>query len=207
MWEVRCTQVRRVIFSVVQPYGRKIFKMEPIITRYLPTPYGELLLGSFNGELCLCDWRYRRMRSAIDTRIQRALITAYEEGTSPLIEQAISQLEQYAKGDRSEFDLPLKLIGTEFQQKVWQGLRTVPYGRTLSYAELTAKVAEPNAIRAVATANGANAISIIIPCHRIIGSSGELVGYAGGVRMKRRLLELEGSLPKELDLFSTLAEN
>ncbi len=154
-------------------------------------PVGELLLGSFRGELCLCDWRYRRMRTTIDVRIQRGLQAEYAEGASPVIEQARAQLNAYFAGERTTFDLPLRIVGTDFQQRVWQALLAVPYGTTLSYAALTAKVAEPTAIRAVASANGANALSIIVPCHRIIGSNGEMTGYAGGVGVKRRLLELE----------------
>ena len=166
--------------------------MEPILIHPLHTAFGELLLGSFNNELCLCDWRYRRMRTAIDARIQRGLQAEYAEGASPVIDQAKAQLNAYFAGERTTFDLPLRLVGTDFQQRVWQALLAVPYGTTLSYAALTAKVAEPTAIRAVASANGANALSIMVPCHRIIGSNGEMTGYAGGVRVKRRLLELEG---------------
>ena len=183
------------------------FGMLSIITRTLPTPFGELILGSFEGDLCLCDWRYRKMRTTLDTRIQRGLDASFEEGISPVIEKAITQLQQYFQGERTEFELPLNLVGTDFQREVWQALRTVPFGSTWSYSELTSKIAEPTAVRAVASANGANAISIIVPCHRIIGSKGELVGYAGGLRAKKELLELEEAFPKTLDLFSTLAEN
>ena len=183
------------------------FKMSQIITHALPTPFGELILGSFKDELCLCDWRYRKMRASIDVRLQRGLNASYDEGSSSVIENAITQLQQYFLGERTAFELPLNIVGTDFQRNVWRALQQVPYGNTWSYSELTTKVAEPTAIRAVASANGANAISIIIPCHRIIGSSGELVGYAGGLRAKQELLELEGALPKTLDLFSTFAEN
>lgn len=157
------------------------------------TPYGELLLGSFHDALCLCDWRYRRMRTTIDARIQRGLQAGYVEGDSPVIEEAIVQLNAYFAGERKTFELPLRLVGTEFQQRVWKALREVPYGTTSTYMALTAQVAEPGAIRAVASANGANALSILVPCHRIIGSNGELTGYAGGLAAKRKLLELEGA--------------
>jgi len=165
--------------------------MEPILIHPFHTPFGELLLGSFNNELCLCDWRYRRMRTTIDVRIQRGLQAEYAEGASPVIDQAKAQLNAYFAGERTTFDLPLRMVGTAFQQRVWQALLAVPFGTTMSYAELTTKVAEPTAIRAVASANGANALSIIGPGHRIIGSNGEMTGYAGGVGVKRRLLELE----------------
>lgn len=177
--------------------------MLSINIQYFPTSFGELILGSFNDELCLCDWRYRRMRNAVDARIQRGLDSGYVEGGSPVIETTKAQLNEYFAGTRTEFDVPLRFIGTDFQRRVWEALLAIPYGRTRTYASLTGKVAEPQAIRAVASANGANAISIIVPCHRIIGSSGELVGYAGGLLAKRKLLELEGSSPwmPELDLF------
>lgn len=180
----------------------------PIVVSPFVTPFGELLLGSSGDELCLCDWRYRRMRSAVDARIQRGLASAYEEGSSAVIEEARAQLTAYFSGERSGFDLPLKLVGTSFQCGVWEALRAIPYGTTATYTELTAQVAGPTAIRAVASANGANAHSIIIPCHRIIGSDGALVGYAGGLPAKRDLLKLEGVRVggPAVDLFSTLEQ-
>lgn len=180
--------------------------MQRIYTIVLPTPYGELLLGSFGDELCLCDWRYRRMRGSVDARIQRGLNAVFTQGTSAVIERATEQLNSYFAGDRTPFDVPLRPVGTDFQQRVWEALRTVPYGTTITYAQLTAKVAEATAVRAVASANGANAHSIFIPCHRIIGSTGELVGYAGGLEAKRKLLSLENALPVTRDLFSVAEE-
>jgi methylated-DNA-[protein]-cysteine S-methyltransferase len=180
--------------------------MPTITVHPFRTPYGELLLGSFEDQLCLCDWRYRRMRTAVDARIQRGLNAAYEEGMSSVITAAVEQLDAYFSGERRHFDLPLRCVGTEFQQRVWEALVTVPYGTTMTYADLTAKVAAPTAIRAVASANGANAHSIIIPCHRIVGSDGEMVGYAGGLSTKRKLLLLEGAVPVEHDLFTAQAE-
>lgn len=180
--------------------------MRSIIVHPFNTPYGELLLGSTDDELCLCDWHHRRMREAVDTRIQRTLNAVYEEGMSPVIAAAMEQLGAYFNGNSTRFDLPLRLAGTEFQQRVWQALEAVPYGSTMTYAELTAQVATPKAVCAVASANGANAHAIIIPCHRIIGSGGELVGYAGGLTVKKKLLLLEGALPVEPDLFTAHAE-
>lgn len=178
-----------------------------IIVRAFSTPHGELLLGSLGDALCLCDWRYRRMRGAVDARLQRGLHATYEEGSSPVIEEAERQLGAYFLEGRRTFDLPLRLVGSAFQQQVWEALLQVPYGTTLTYAQLTAKVAGPTAVRAVAAANGANALSIVVPCHRIIGSSGELVGYAGGLPAKRALLRLEGiAMPApQIDLFDQVA--
>jgi methylated-DNA-[protein]-cysteine S-methyltransferase len=180
--------------------------MSTIVVRPFHAPFGELLLGSLDGALCLCDWRYRRMRRSVDARIARGTGARYEEGSSPVIEEAAAQLTSYFAGGRKAFDLPLHPVGTAFQQRVWKALAEVPFGETRTYAQLTAQVAEPAAIRAVAAANGANALSIIVPCHRIIGASGELVGYAGGLAAKRRLLELEGATAgkPQVDLFSAV---
>ena len=104
------------------------------------------------------------------------------------------QLKEYFNFTRKVFDIPLLLIGTDFQKKVWQGLIDTPFGTTCSYLELAKRIGNEKAVRAVATANGANAISIIVPCHRIIGSKGDLVGYAGGLPAKKKLLEIESNL-------------
>ncbi len=163
-----------------------------IRVRTFITPVGELLLGSFGDELCLCDWRYRRMRDAVDKRIRSGLGANYVEGTSPIIEQAFDELTAYFAGKRTRFELPLRFVGTELQQRVWRALLDIPFGTTTTYGSLTALVAQSTAIRAVAAANGANALSVVVPCHRVIGSAGELVGYAGGLDAKRALLALEG---------------
>jgi AraC family transcriptional regulator of adaptative response/methylated-DNA-[protein]-cysteine methyltransferase len=101
------------------------------------------------------------------------------------------QLDEYFSGKRKEFDLPLVFPGTPFQQKVWAGLQTILYGSTRSYTEQAEAIGSPNAVRAVAKANGDNRIAILIPCHRVIGASGELVGYGGGLSRKQYLLKLE----------------
>ncbi|MBN2788702.1 MAG: methylated-DNA--[protein]-cysteine S-methyltransferase [Candidatus Delongbacteria bacterium] len=162
--------------------------------KYYKTPVGELILGSFDDKLCLADWRYRKMRSSIDKRIKSGLDADYVEGSSDVIEKTISQLEEYFSKERKEFDIPLLFVGTDFQRSVWDALIQVPYGKTDTYLGLSKKIGNVKAIRAVAGANGANAISIIVPCHRIIGSNGNLVGYAGGLNAKKKLLELEFSL-------------
>ncbi len=153
-----------------------------------------MLLGSYDGKLCLADWRYRKMRSTIDNRIQKALKAEYAEESSEVIERTIEELEEYFNGKRKTFDIPLHMVGTDFQKTVWHGLMQVPYGATSSYLELAKFIGNAKAVRAVASANGANAISIMIPCHRIIGSNGDLAGYAGGLPAKKRLLELESNL-------------
>ena len=175
---------------------------ENIQVSYFKTPIGELILGSFENKLCLADWRYRKMRDSVDNRIKKGLKTGFEEGGSDVIEKTISQLSEYFEKERTQFDIPLLLVGTDFQKQVWNALVEIPFGKTESYLELSKTLGNEKAIRAVATANGANAISIIVPCHRIIGYDGSLTGYAGGLPAKKKLLELEGALDNgQLELF------
>ncbi len=110
-----------------------------------------------------------------------------------LSDKAILQVNEYLNGNRTEFDLPLKLIGTTFQKKVWQALCEIPYGKTVSYKDIAKRIDNPKAVRAVGMANNKNRIVIVIPCHRVIGSNGKPVGYAGGLDVKQKLLAIERS--------------
>lgn len=172
-----------------------------IYIRYFKTKFGELLLGSYQNQLCLADWRYRSMRKAIDDRIQKGLGARYQEQSTPITDQCIQELKEYFAGQRTSFSFQPLLVGSDFQQSVWHALMQIPYGRTDTYLGLSKKLNNELAIRAVAAANGANALSIIIPCHRVIGSKGELTGYAGGLPAKKKLLTLEGALIQQ-ELFS-----
>jgi methylated-DNA-[protein]-cysteine S-methyltransferase len=165
--------------------------MNKLIIEYFKTPAGELILGDYNEKLCLCDWRYRKMRAIIDKRIWEGLDAYYEDGETTITQNAKRQLEEYFSGDRIDFDVPLLMVGTSFQKKVWNELMKIPFGKTESYLGLSRKIRNEKAIRSVAAANGANAISIIVPCHRIIGRDGKLTGYGGGLQAKRKLLQLE----------------
>src|SRR5690606_4346051 len=115
----------------------------------------------------------------------------FTEEETPLIKKAAAQLTEYFEGGRKKFDLPLTFKGTEFQESVWQALRKIPYGETRSYKDIALQIGNPKAVRAVGMANNRNPISIIIPCHRVIGHKGDLVGYGGGIHIKQYLLELE----------------
>lgn len=168
--------------------------MNQINTQFYRTPYGELILGSYNKSLCLCDWRYRKMRSAVDLRVARYLEAEFVEKDDQILKDTRRQLEEYFSYKRKQFEIPLLMAGTDFQKHVWSELGTISYGTTCSYRELAERIGNKKAVRAVATANGANALSILIPCHRIIGSSGDLVGYAGGLNTKKKLLLLEQNL-------------
>lgn len=175
--------------------------MQIIIQRY-HSPVGELILGEFDGQLCLCDWEYRSMRSQIDQRVQKGLDAHYLEEESDFLLQVMEELNAYFTEGKTDFTTPLLPVGTDFQKQVWDALREIPYGKTMSYLELSRKLGDEKAIRAVAAANGANALSIFIPCHRIIGSDGDLTGYAGGLNAKKKLLQLEGiRLGDQLELF------
>lgn len=158
---------------------------------YFKSPFGDLILGDFDGKICLCDWVYRKQRNQIDIRLQQGLQAQYIQKTTALLERTISSLNAYFSGELTSFDIPIKFVGSDFQQKVWQELLNIPYGKTMSYLHLAQILQNEKAIRAVAAANGANAISIIVPCHRIVGSKGSLIGYAGGLHAKEKLLILE----------------
>ncbi len=155
------------------------------------SPCGDLMLGSFEGKLCLCDWVVKKYRDFVYTRLQKFLQVSYEEKNSDIIQQAKRQLDEYFKGKRKTFDIPLLFVGTDFQKKVWHKLLEIPYGETISYGDLAKRLDIPKAVRAIANANRANAISIFAPCHRVIGSDHSLTGYAGGLTAKKQLLDLE----------------
>ncbi|MCL2526026.1 MAG: methylated-DNA--[protein]-cysteine S-methyltransferase [Coriobacteriia bacterium] len=144
------------------------------------TPIGEVYLADSDGKLS--GLYFEEYRLPADRCEQQ----------TPLLDEAARQLDEYFAGTRNSFDLPLAPAGTDFQQAVWQALCTIPYGKTCSYGDIAARIGKPKASRAVGGANNRNPIAIIIPCHRVIGSSGKLVGYGGGLPTKIHLLKLEG---------------
>lgn len=152
-----------------------------------PTPIGPLLLAGDGDALKLVHFQAgaRPMRPP----------PAWVAKSAPF-QVALRQLAEYFAGRRRVFDLPLAPDGTEFQRSVWRVLVTIPYGATISYAELARRVGNARASRAVGLANGANPLPIVVPCHRVIGSDGSLTGFGGGLEMKRRLLTLEGAMPR-----------
>ena len=111
----------------------------------------------------------------------------------PLLMEAARQIGEYLQGERRVFDVPIRLEGTDFQLRVWNALRTIPYGQTRTYAEVAAQIGRPKAVRAVGGANHRNPLPLLVPCHRVVGADGSLVGFGGGLEVKRRLLELEGA--------------
>lgn len=166
-------------------------KQALIHLQHYHSPCGELLLGSLDGQLCLCDWAEGRHRERIDKRLRRLLRADFDESPSEVTQEAARQLDEYFERRRRIFDVPLRFAGTDFQKKVWSRLLDIPYGTVVSYGELARMLGMPNAIRAVANANSSNAISIFAPCHRVIGSDRSLTGYGGGLVAKKMLLNLE----------------
>lgn len=168
--------------------------MGSISIQYYKSPAGELILGSYGDALCLADWRVRKRRTAVDRRVKNGLKATYTEEDSEVLKLARKQLDEYFKGLRNTFDLPLLMVGTAFQKSVWQALMDIPFGTTVSYLELSKRINHEKAVRAVASAVGANTLSLFIPCHRVIGSDGSLTGYAGGLDTKKMLLALESGV-------------
>jgi len=153
---------------------------------YMNSPVGRLtLIGSDKG-LAAVLWENDR-----PNRVHAKAIV--ENNDEPVLLEAKRQLQEYFEGKRNSFSIPLDMIGTDFQKQVWQALTTIPYGETRSYKQVAGQIGNLAAIRAVGAANGRNPVSIIVPCHRVIGSSGGLTGFAGGLQAKAYLLALEGA--------------
>jgi AraC family transcriptional regulator of adaptative response/methylated-DNA-[protein]-cysteine methyltransferase len=160
------------------------------ITRIL-TPLGPMLAGAVNDKICLLEFIDRRMLETQLKRIKKTFKTELVPGNNPVFAELNKQLEEYFDGGRKNFSIPLSIEGTPFQMRVWKELLKIPYGKTVSYKTQAVNINNPNAVRAVGKANGDNRISIVIPCHRVIGSNGDLVNYGGGIWRKQYLINLE----------------
>lgn len=157
-----------------------------------PLALNYLLLASPLGTLRL--WSNGRQLVQIEFGDRKAVPEGARPQGDAVLQSAGEQLEEYFAGTRRRFDLPLAPQGTDFQQSVWRALAEIPWGQWRSYADIARAISRPRAVRAVGTANGRNPLPIVVPCHRVVGSDGSLTGFAGGLEMKRYLLELEGSL-------------
>ena len=166
--------------------------MEIVHTSWVEAPIGSFRIASTQRGLAYVELPHASGRGLDGWLRQRAPDARCEPGDEPN-RAAATQILEYLEGERTEFDLPLDLRGTPFQRRVWDALLEIPYGETVSYGTLARRLGRPSAARAVGAANGRNPISIVIPCHRVIGRSGDLTGYAGGVGIKKALLELERS--------------
>lgn len=166
------------------------------MTRYarLSTPLGPMVAIALGGRLVAIDFEDAKHARAIGAHWR-------EDPRAPPLRECAAQLSEYFAGRRRVFDLPLAPEGTAFRQRIWREIARVPFGETISYAALAARAGAPGAARAAGAATGRNPLAIVVPCHRIVGSSGEITGYAGGVERKARLLALESGG----DLFSRAA--
>ena len=172
---------------------------QTVYIQYYESPCGEIVLGATDGELCLCDWNGMPCATRNRQRLVRLINATFKEEQTDVLRLAEQQLDEYFAGRRKTFSIPLRLTGTDFQKTVWRALLEIPYGETKSYKEIAMRVNNMKGVRAVPQAVGANALSIIIPCHRVVGSNNSLTGFAGGLEAKRILLDIErntsGKLP------------
>ena len=162
---------------------------------YMDSPVGRLLLAADDEALRLVEFP--------SPRHPMARVDEWVQGDNAVLRDARVQLDDYFAGARRSFDLLLGPRGTEFQRTVWFALAGIPYGGTISYAQLAERVGKATSMRAVGAANGRNPLPIVLPCHRVVGSDGSLTGFGGGLPTKRFLLELEGALAPATDLFAT----
>jgi len=177
--------------------GRARANGERVVVALLESPLGPMIAGANDRGIVLLEYTDRRMLEHNLASIRRRFGCGVVPGRHALLDRLQFELREYFAGQRRDFNVPLNSRGTPFQDKVWGELRRIPYGETISYDELARRIQQPTGQRAVARANGMNYVSIIIPCHRVIGKDGSLTGYGGGLWRKRLLLELErtGSLP------------
>ena len=166
----------------------------PLFYKFADTPVGKLKLVASDQGLVAILWENDRPH-----RVR--LSELVENPQHPILIETERQLAEYFAGKRQDFDISLDMRGTPFQKNVWEALLAIPFGETRSYGQLARQLGNPNATRAVGAANGRNPISIIVPCHRVIGSSGSLTGFAGGLDTKSRLLDLENPNTKSATLF------
>ncbi|MFG1495584.1 methylated-DNA--[protein]-cysteine S-methyltransferase [Saccharospirillum sp. HFRX-1] len=166
-----------------------------IAYRNLTTPLGEMLAVATEAGLCLLEFtdpqRLERQLPALERHLGEPL---QADSDRPIFATLQQQLEAYFAGELSQFELPLDLLGSDFQCQAWSALLTIPYGQTRSYQQQAQSIGRPQSVRAVARANGDNRIAIVVPCHRVIGKDGSLTGYGGGLWRKQKLLALEGAI-------------
>jgi AraC family transcriptional regulator of adaptative response/methylated-DNA-[protein]-cysteine methyltransferase len=157
----------------------------------IATPLGSMIMGVHDSGLCLLEFAERRMLDTQLKRLRQRMGRVFLPGEHPLMKQVQKELDAYFDGSLRQFSVPLQAPGTAFQESVWEALAKIPYGDMRSYAEIASRIDHPDAVRAVGRANGDNRIAIVIPCHRVVGSDGELTGYGGGLWRKEYLLAME----------------
>lgn len=167
--------------------------MTPYARRTMNSPIGTLTIVANNDAIVQIWFDSESVRLDPDGHGRSVLgpTKLVETGAHPVLDQAVEQLDEYFRGERTEFDLPLAPVGTPFQQEAWLALRDIPFGETITYGEQARRLGDPNKSRAVGAANGKNPIPIIVPCHRVVGANGKLIGFAGGLDTKAWLLDHE----------------
>lgn len=164
-----------------------------VIYQRLTTPLGEMMAAATDTGLCLLEFTDPQRLERQIAALERLLSTTLQAGELSLFTSLQQQLDAYFATELTDFELPLDLIGTEFQRRAWVALQAIPYGRTRSYQQQAQSIGRAQSVRAIARANGDNRIAIVIPCHRVIGKDGSLTGYGGGLWRKQKLLALEGA--------------
>lgn len=175
----------------VEKIAPRLGTVDAIKVEWIPSVVGPLLAGVHERSLRFVHFADPKHLAEQLMRLQRQLGKPFRSTTHTLHEQLADEMEEYSTGKRKVFTVPMKAVGTTFQQRVWEALRKIPYGSTWSYEQLAGEVGQPTASRAVGLANGANPIAILIPCHRVINKNGQLGGYGGGQWRKQILLHLE----------------
>lgn len=150
------------------------------------------MLGAYGEKLCLCDWVAGKRHQLVINHLKTLLSADFEETDSLVLREASEQLNEFFNARRKKIDIPLLLIGSPFQKRVWEELLKIPFGETITYGETARRIGSPKAVRATANAIGANFLSVFIPCHRVIGNNHSLTGYGGGLNIKHHLLKTEG---------------
>ena len=176
----------------VSPKNSKNQKI--IDLKRIETPLGTMYAAATESGICMLEFSDRKMLETELKHISKSLNANIIQGENPVFEILEKELSEYFEGNRTEFTVPLDFVGSDFQKSVWEILMKIPYGQTWSYAKQAEILGDKNKVRAVANANGMNKISILIPCHRVIGSDGNLTGYGGGIWRKQKLLELEKAI-------------
>jgi len=164
---------------------------------HVETDLGVMVAGATDKGICMFEFADYKLLDLELRQLAASFKTSLVQGENPHFDTLRVQLDAYFKGERKAFDIPLDLVGTKFQKQVWLSLLQIPYGSTTTYAKQAERVGKPTAVRAVANANGKNKISIILPCHRVIGTDGSLTGYGGGIWRKKKLLEFENWISQE----------
>lgn len=172
----------------------KLVKKYKVFLKKIDTPLGEMTACASDKGVCMLEFSdHKNLQKEIEEICKTLQAEKVEEENKMLVDLE-NQLLSYFKGQLENFSVPIDMVGTDFQKEVWKTLKTIPYGKTVSYQQEAQLMKNPKAVRAVANANGQNKISIVIPCHRVIGSNGKLTGYGGGLWRKQKLLELEKAI-------------